>query len=215
VLELGCGTGRVTAPLLRHGVPLVGVDRSPAMLARARRRLKRIPVDPGRHLVLADITALPFADGSFATVIAPYGILQSLLSDRALGNALEAVARVLPPGGRFGTELVPDVPRWKEGDRKLTLIGLEGPNGLPVRMVETVRQDRARRLTVFEQQFVEGTGRSRRVLSLTVRFRTLPVPTMCGRLERAGFLVERVSGGYRHEPWSEDAPTWIVTAVRR
>src|SRR3954470_8087291 len=37
VLELGCGTGRVSLPLTRAGVTLVGVDRSERMLARARR----------------------------------------------------------------------------------------------------------------------------------------------------------------------------------
>lgn len=185
------------------------------MLARARRRLRRAAIDPSRHLVLGDITALPFPDGEFSAVIAPYGILQSLLSDRALSSALTAAARVLPPGGRFGTELVPDVPRWREGENKVQFIGLSGPNGRPVRMVETVRQDRERRVTEFDQQFIEGTGRSRRVLSFTVRFRTLPVPAMCRRLERAGFRVETLSGGYRQEPWSEEAQTWVVTAVRR
>src|SRR5215208_1494533 len=38
VLELGCGTGRVTFPLARAGVSIVGVDRSEAMLARAQNR---------------------------------------------------------------------------------------------------------------------------------------------------------------------------------
>src|SRR5437773_986382 len=37
VLELGCGTGRVSVPLARAGVDLVGVDRSAPMLARAQR----------------------------------------------------------------------------------------------------------------------------------------------------------------------------------
>src|SRR6478672_11112723 len=40
VLELGCGTGRVSLPLARAGVRLVGIDRSEPMLERARRRLK-------------------------------------------------------------------------------------------------------------------------------------------------------------------------------
>src|SRR5258708_2504579 len=38
VLELGCGTGRVSLPLARAGVNLVGIDRSAPMLARARTR---------------------------------------------------------------------------------------------------------------------------------------------------------------------------------
>src|SRR5438874_13795853 len=41
VLELGCGTGRISIPLARAGVSLVGIDRSDAMLARARQRIRR------------------------------------------------------------------------------------------------------------------------------------------------------------------------------
>ncbi|HEY2904775.1 MAG TPA: class I SAM-dependent methyltransferase, partial [Vicinamibacterales bacterium] len=41
VLELGCGTGRVSLPLARAGVNLIGIDRSEPMLERARRRILR------------------------------------------------------------------------------------------------------------------------------------------------------------------------------
>src|SRR5436190_770313 len=38
ILDLGCGTGRLTVPLLRAGHVVVGIDRAPAMLARAAAR---------------------------------------------------------------------------------------------------------------------------------------------------------------------------------
>src|SRR5262252_1119899 len=41
VLELGCGTGRVTIPLAKSGVDVVGVDRSAPMLIRLRARVAR------------------------------------------------------------------------------------------------------------------------------------------------------------------------------
>src|SRR3954447_8266417 len=41
VLELGCGTGRVTLPVARTGARIIGVDRSAEMLSHARRRLRR------------------------------------------------------------------------------------------------------------------------------------------------------------------------------
>src|SRR5947209_16870980 len=43
VLELGCGTGRVSLPIARAGVDLVGIDRSAPMLERAARRMRRGP----------------------------------------------------------------------------------------------------------------------------------------------------------------------------
>src|SRR5690348_5132982 len=60
VLELGCGTGRVSIPLARTGVELVGVDRSQPMLDRAVARTSRTsraasPEPPVPVFVRADI----------------------------------------------------------------------------------------------------------------------------------------------------------------
>lgn len=214
VLELGAGTGRVTVPLARAGVPIVGVDRSANMLAYGRRRLRRLRTTHAARLVRGDIRALPFGDASFGVVLAPYGILQSLLSDRDLAATLRAAARVLRPGGWLGIDLVPDVPRWQEYHRRVTLTGQRGRLGTPVTLVESVRQDRRRRLTIFDHEYVEGRGASRQVHRFSVSFRTLPVKAVAGRLARAGFEVEAVLGGYDGRPWDDRAETWIVLARR-
>ena len=58
-----------------------------------------------------DIRALPFPTASpFGLVMAPYGMLQSLLRERDLTATLQAVARVLRPGALFGIDLVADLP---------------------------------------------------------------------------------------------------------
>jgi SAM-dependent methyltransferase len=212
VLELGCGTGRVTVPLARTGGFIVGIDRAAGMLGRAAPRLRQVGRAAAGRLVRGDITALPFPSASFAGVVAPYGILQSLLSDRALAATLAAVGRILAPGGRFGLELVPDVPRWQENRRQVSLVGLQGPNGRPVTLVESVRQDRARRITTFDHEFIEGTGTARRRLRFTVQFRTLGVRAMAARLARAGLRADGIFGGYANEPWSRDAGAWIILA---
>ena len=58
VLELGCGTGRLTIPVARAGAQIVGIDRSEPMLARARQRLRRSRASA--LLVRGDIRHLPF-----------------------------------------------------------------------------------------------------------------------------------------------------------
>ena len=60
VLELGCGTGRISIPLARAGVSVVGIDRSDAMLARARQRIRRGRLTSRARLIRGDIRALPF-----------------------------------------------------------------------------------------------------------------------------------------------------------
>ena len=158
VLELGCGTGRISIPLARAGVSVVGVDRSEAMLARACQRVRRGRLTSRLRLLRADIRALPFPRERFPLVIAPYGVLQSLLRERDLAATLDSVAGVLQTGGTFGLELVADLPAWDEYRKRISLSGRGGRGGAHVTLVETVRQDRARRLTIFDQQFIVSGG---------------------------------------------------------
>lgn len=214
ILELGCGTGRVAVPILKAGATLVGVDRSDAMLARARQRAKRGGVARRARFVRADIRALPLRSRAFDLVMAPYGILQSLTRERDLRLTLESVARVLKRGGVFGIDLVPDLPRWRECDRKVSLHGRRGAAST-LTLIESVRQDRRRRLTIFDQEYVERRGRERRVRRFALTFRTLTVPQMIRRLEAAGFAVRAVLGDYQGRAWDPRADVWVIVAGKR
>ena len=241
VLELGCGTGRISLPLARAGVPLVGIDRSAPMLARAHRRAGalrlRSPENPASHgetrrsrakavghtraaaaggrltLVRGDIRALPFASRRFSMVLAPYGLLQSLLGDRDLVATLDSVAHVLAPGGLFGIDLVPDVPNWREYHNRVQLRG-RAAGGAHVTLIESVHQAPHRRLTTFEQRYVERRGRGTTEHRFELTFRTLSVQQMTRRLERAGFVIDALLGDYRGHPWDERADVWIILARR-
>jgi SAM-dependent methyltransferase len=214
VLELGCGTGRIALPLARAGVSIVGIDRSGAMLDRARRRVRRARLTDRVHLVRGDIRHLPFRR-RFAMVMAPYGVLQSLLRERDLAATLEAVHAALPRGGRFGLELVADLPSWQEYRKRISLTGWrQRAGGTHVTLVETVRQDPARRLTIFDQEFTERRGRQRRTRQFSLTFRTLSVPQMVRRLEKAGFAIDALLGDYRGAAWDPRAEVWVILARR-
>jgi len=213
ILELGCGTGRIAVPVLKGGGRLVGVDRSGPMLARARRRAARAGVRGCAAFVRGDIRALPFRADRFELVMAPYGILQSLTRERDLRATLSSVAGVLRAGGLFGIDLVPDLPRWQEYERKVSLQGRRG-GASTLTLIESVRQDRRRRLTIFDQEYVERRGRERRVHRFALTFRTLSVPEMVSRLEAAGFSIHAILGDYRGKPWDDRAEVWVILAGR-
>jgi ubiquinone/menaquinone biosynthesis C-methylase UbiE len=88
ILDVACGTGIVTARLQRPERTVLGVDRSPGMLALATRRL------PGR-VVRGDAPRLPFAPASVDAVVIVW--LLHLLPDPAA--VIAEAARVLRPGG--------------------------------------------------------------------------------------------------------------------
>jgi ubiquinone/menaquinone biosynthesis C-methylase UbiE len=162
--------------------------------------------------VRGDIRHLPFADRSFSMVVAPYGILQSLIRPRDLTDTLDSVARVIAHGGTLGVDLVPDVPNWREYTDQVQMRGRAGAAHLT--LVESVRQDRRRRLTTFEQCYIERRGRRTREHRFELTFRTLSVPQMADALGRAGFEVTNVLGDYDGRPWDARADVWIILAKR-
>ena len=93
VLEVGCGTGLVLrriAPIARRAV---GIDLSPAMLERARKR--------GLDVREASADELPFEDASFDVALS----FKTLPHVPDLSRALSEMARVVRPGGVLIAEL--------------------------------------------------------------------------------------------------------------
>ncbi len=96
VLEVGVGTGRNLA-FYPRGVQVTGVDLSPRMLERARRKAAQLGLEV--DLREADAQALPFPDASFDTVVATCVFCS--VPDPVLG--LRELRRVLVPGGQLLT----------------------------------------------------------------------------------------------------------------
>jgi hypothetical protein len=114
----------------------------------------------------------------------------------------------------FAVDLVPDLPGWEECERRVSLRGRRPGGQARITLIESVRQDRSRRLTIFDQEFIERRGRQRRVREFSLTFRTLSMPQMVGRLRRVGFRLERLAGDYVGGSWHPEAETWLVLARR-
>ena len=91
VLDACCGTGDLAVAAEREGGYVTGLDFSPAMLERARRKSGTITWVEG------DMLALPFADASFDAATVGFGVRN--VAD--LAGGLTELHRVLRPGGRL------------------------------------------------------------------------------------------------------------------
>lgn len=91
VLDACCGTGDLAVAAERAGGVVTGLDFSPAMLDRARRKSTTI------EWVEGDLLALPLADGSFDAATVGFGVRN--VAD--LDMAVSELRRVLRPGGRL------------------------------------------------------------------------------------------------------------------
>jgi ubiquinone/menaquinone biosynthesis C-methylase UbiE len=94
ILDAGVGTGR-NIPFYPAGSSVVGIDFSPAMLARAERRRRASPA--AVELREMDVTHLDFPDGTFDAAVATF--LFCVLPDELQPAGLRQLARVVKPGG--------------------------------------------------------------------------------------------------------------------
>ena len=90
VLDVGCGTGRMTEVLAKHGARVTGLDIDAAMLTLAQGRTSA-------PLVLGNAAALPIRDGAFGLAVAV--TLCEFVDD--VPAVFAELARVVRPGGRF------------------------------------------------------------------------------------------------------------------
>lgn len=133
-LELGVGTGRLALPLSETGVPVHGIDLSPAMLARLRAKpgADRIGVTVGDF-------AHATAPGTFTLAYLVFNTIMNLTTQDEQVACFRNVARHLEPGGRFVVEVgVPDLRRLPPGEtfRPFTVT----PTRLGFDEYDTVRQ---------------------------------------------------------------------------
>ena len=151
-------------------------------------------------------------------VIAPYGMLQSLVRDVDLARALAEAARVLRPGGLFVRR---SRARPAAGGRRMRdSVRLRGRHGqrTTVTLVESVRQDRRRGLTIFDEDVrraVSAGKRARAVVRDAPVLADLSHPAACRdpapARARRDSEIEAMFGGYRGEPWTPRR-VWMTLA---
>lgn len=112
VLEFGVGTGRLAVPLAERGVPVAGIELSPAMAARISER------SAGRQV---DVTIGDFAttrvDGVFGLVYLARNTITNLTTQAEQVAAFRNAAAHLGPAGYFVVEnYVPQLRRLPPGE---------------------------------------------------------------------------------------------------
>ncbi len=150
-LELACGTGRVLVPVAESGVHVVGIDQSPWMLAKAKKKYERLPGEVQERIGLleADMRTL-ILEQRFNFIYLPFNAFLILRTVQDQLAVFDVVRRHLAPGGVFAFDIfVPDVNRlaqpteplqWRlEVDETLGELGIRFQRDA-VREVDPVRQ---------------------------------------------------------------------------
>jgi SAM-dependent methyltransferase len=98
VLELACGTGRLTIPIAQSGLEIVGLDLSPSMLAQARTKAEAAGVEI--NFVEGDCRSFDLGR-KFALIFMAFNSMQHLHDYASLSGMFANVRKHLAQGGRF------------------------------------------------------------------------------------------------------------------
>jgi len=215
ILELGCGTGRILAPLAEAGHRVTGIDRSRPMLDRASGNLRNAGLSDRVTLTEAAMSDAEAAGGPFGLVIISLNGLMHLPTQPEQRAVLTAARQALDPRGMLVVDALNPSPEL--------LVSFDGriEHEGAWRREDGISVDRfaARSHFASEQRietelwydWVDREGLLRRVRSSFPMRYVLP-SELDLLLEIAGFVEWKRYGSYDLDPFDDSSERLIVTA---
>jgi len=218
ILELGCGTGRITMALAQSGQHVTGLDLSEKMLERAAKKRAALEAEERQrvHLVHGDMTRFALGE-QFRLVIIPFRPFQHLLEVREQMDCLHCVRRHLAPGGRLILDVFQTAAERMHDPvhmRETPITEYRASDGRQVRISErTAAFHRAAQQNDVEMIYsvTHPDGRQERlVFAWPLRyFFRYEIEHL---LARCGFSVAAEYGNFDRTPIQDDSPEMIWVA---
>ncbi len=215
VLELTCGTGRVSIPLLKAGINLTCVDYAPGMLSRFRQKLK------DAHLtcpvICQDISALNIP-GLFDLIFIPFHSFAELVEERRRRSALKCILTHLSERGVFICTLQNPPVRTSTMDGTTRLIGeFALPEGERLVVSSNLSFDASSHLAegiqLYDRYAPDGRVIDHRTLGMC--FYLFHYREFGALVRQVGFDTIAVHGDYDCTPYDEQTSPFMIWKLRK
>ena len=226
VLELGCGTGRITLPIAEAGVEIVGLDRAASMLDVARRKIAATSADVRGRITLVEgdmrEIALP---QRFTAVLIPFRAFLHLLTADDQRRALRSIRAHLVEDGRLvfnvfdpRLETIATYAGTLGGALKRESEFVHPESGRRVVVWDTRRYDLERQVLeqywIYEELDEDGRATNRTYVPLTLRW--VYRYEMQHLLESCGFGIEALYGDFERGPFrAGHEQIWVARKERK
>jgi SAM-dependent methyltransferase len=220
VLEIGCGTGRVSLPIAAAGIDVVGVDFSTAMLAKAREGAATTKDHGGAvEFVQGDMRTLALGRRFPLVIIPARTLCLALTPEEQLKSLCRAAAHLAPRGALAFNLFVPDSDLIADLSEEPFSMGetIHPETGLRCLLSAANRPDPVGQ-TIHSIQTVEELsedGEVVRTVDLEVDLRYLYPSEIHVMLEQVGLVADQVFGDFDGGPLTEDSGemVWVVRAA--
>ena len=211
VLELACGTGRLTIPLRKKGIDIAGLDLAAPMLEVARAKAAAAGVEIG--FLRGD--ARRFRLGKkYKLVFMAFNSMQHLGKAEDLKGLFSSVAAHLAPGGRFIFDVFNPNPMClvRDPEELLPVAYYEDPaGGGKVLVNETYSYDKAAQISRLTWHYrSEKTGR---ILKKSLNLRCFYPQELLALVQYNGFRVAARYGDFLRKPFTGDSMKQIVISA--
>ena len=208
VLELGCGTGRITIPLALQGFDITGIDIEESMLARAREKAaqKGVSID----WVHGDVRYFDLGK-QFDAVLFPVNSIAHMLDNRDMEACLACVWRHLADDGRFIFQAFNPLFEvfMRDPNQRYPSYEYEDPNGRGrVTITESNTYDRALQVNDITWYYLFEDTQEEILKSLRVRM-FFP-QELDSLLRHNGFDIIAKYGGFDQSPFSSESDHQIL-----
>ncbi|MGE5141744.1 MAG: class I SAM-dependent methyltransferase [Rudaea sp.] len=214
ILELMCGTGRVSLPLLAAGAHLTLVDGSPRMLQVLRRKLAQQGFSPPVYEMDVRALALP---SQFDLILVPFNAFSELIAAEDRRETLRRIYEHLAAGGRAIVTLHNPKVRLKTVDEQLKLAGRRDlPGGTLLFWMwqkYLPEEERVTGLQFYEHYDQGGLMASRRMLE--INFALVGDDEFGAMAKAAGFKVEELFGDYTRAPFDRETTPYQIWVLRK
>jgi SAM-dependent methyltransferase len=213
VLELACGTGRITIPIAERGVSVAGLDISEAMLAHARDKAARKNLEI--EWIAADCRTFTI-DRRFKLIFFPFNSFLHLHDLESIEACLGRVREHLADGGRFIIDIFNPSLNILTRDPSLRYpVGeYPDPDGRgAVVITESNVYDPATQINYIKWYFKIGQSPDETVEELNLRI--LYPQEFDALLKYNGFSIEAKYGDYARNPFASGSPKQIVVCTAR
>ncbi|WP_017318305.1 class I SAM-dependent DNA methyltransferase [Mastigocladopsis repens] len=207
ILELACGTGRISIPLAEQGFQVTGIDISQSMLDVAKQKSSQV------EWLEADIRDFKL-EKKFALIILPYFLLMGLLKLKDIETCLDCVRRHLQPGGTLIIDVMNPSRKFLldllllSQKRFLDCI-FPNPEGKDNIVVTIERGYVVEQQILIEKLFYNIPGETEEVVD-ELKLRLYFPEELEMLLKYNGFTIERKFGDYDMTPFTSESPQQIV-----
>jgi SAM-dependent methyltransferase len=215
VLELTCGTGRVSLPLLQAGLDLTCVDYSEKMLEVFRKKLKYHRLSG--NLIRMDMTRLELPE-KYDLIFIPFHSFSEIVDASKHLPTLTRIYDHLSERGRFICTLQNPATVLKSVSGELQSIGkfpMDSGSWLEVKIC--FNYDRSGQ-TVSGYQLYEITDKEGGVVEkrkLDITFSLITHAMFEHLIGAAGFVVDALFGDYRYSPFNADSSPYHIWKLKK